>query len=190
MLSRLLAEDWPGKVARAKPAVGGTRKLLTTTAVCGIRKNLTKPAVGGKRQKITPVVKESIASSVHESDWDHWQRHSPQPESHNCGRCNFIREKAEFLRNYPWLEPRPTFMGDDWKFGCNACRWLMLNAKKREQHSGRRGCQVRACAFSRFQVSCDKKMSVLHDRLQAHSREAGHRMAVSAVQRASHFFHS
>ena len=111
MLSRLLVQDWPAKVARAKPAVGGTRKLLTTTAVCGIRKNLTKPAVGGKRQKITPVVKESIASSVHESDWDHWQRHSPQPESHPCGRCNFIREKAEFLRNYPWLEPRPLFIG-------------------------------------------------------------------------------
>ena len=144
MLSRLLAEDPPSwKEARANAAVGGTGKLRTTPASGVKRKMLTKPAVGGKRQKTkTPVVKESIAGSVHESDMEHWQRHSPEPESQKCGRCNFIREKAEFNRNYPWLEPRPLFMGGDWKFGCNVCRWLMLNSK-RETHSGRRGSQER-----------------------------------------------
>ena len=78
MLSRLLAEDSPEKKARTKPAVGG--KLITKAAVGGKRKMPTKPAVGGKRQKRASVAKQSIVGSVHESDTEHWQRHSAEHE--------------------------------------------------------------------------------------------------------------
>ena len=105
MLSRLLAKDNPRKETPAKPAVGGKRKLHPFVVV--------EKSHSDKRDKLTKKrkVTNSKAGSVHESDREHWQRHSPEPESKNCGRCNFIREMGEFGREYPWLEPRPVFLG-------------------------------------------------------------------------------
>ena len=105
----------------------------------------------GKVKKQSPlfsVQDEDLVGSVHESDAAHWMRHGEDPSSRQCGRCLYIRNKAEFSLDYPWLQPRPLFMGGHWRLGCNACSWQSRNSE-RDKHEGKRGCKVRASKTSR-----------------------------------------
>ena len=53
----------------------------------------------GKVKKQSPFISvqdEALVGSVHESDAVHWMRHGEDPSSSTCGRCLYIRNKAEF----------------------------------------------------------------------------------------------
>lgn len=135
-------------------------------------------------KKDAPVDEEKSVGSVIESDCGHWHRHSAQPYSKVCCRCNFIRNKAELQRVYPWLMPRPSFKGGHWRLGCDTCHWMFSNSKK-ERHAGRRGCKIRASTFSAYRFTCTGSWGKLHDRIKAHSVESGHRISHAASQRCS-----
>ena len=74
------------------------------------------PAVGcnGKLEQETDLV-----GTVHESDESHWKRHCGHPSSSTCGRCFYIRHKAELHLDFPWLSERPAHMGGSWCLGCD-----------------------------------------------------------------------
>ena len=127
---------------------------------------------------------EDLVGSVHESDAVHWMRHGEDPSSSTCGRCLYIRNKAEFYLDYRWLQPRPLFMGGNWRLGCNVCSWRSKNSE-REKHEGKRGCKVRASTFAAFNFVCHESARRLRIKVQAHSLEEGHRIAVLASNRAS-----
>ena len=124
-------------------------------------------------------------SEVQEPDAAHWERHSAQPSSQTCSRCNFIRNKAHLQREHPWLTPRPIFMGGPWRLGCDLCAWMFAHAE-RENHRGRQGCKTRACAFAKYQFgSCQAPYKTIRDGINAHQNVSGHRAAVIASQRCS-----
>ena len=121
--------------------------------------------------------------SVHESDAAHWERHSTDATAHGkCCRCNFIRAKAEFKREHPWLTPRPIHMGGRWRLGCDVCAWKYSNAG-RERHETRGGTTHRASKWANSQFFCHGSSWVLRNRVKAHAAEAGHRATVIASQR-------
>ena len=136
MLSRLFAsvpeEVVYPKHKQAKLAVGGKRRNkrkseINESLLGGIGSAAQKmtgqrlPSLevcvsrSHKRHKVaktkTTAKKEAIAGSVDESDTQHWRRHGGEPESKKCCRCHFIREKSNLAREYPWLEPRPSYLG-------------------------------------------------------------------------------
>ena len=117
-------------------------------------------------------------------DAAHWRRHGAHPDSKKCGRCIFIRSKADLLREHPWLTPRPSYMGGHWRLGCSVCRWMFSNSQK-ETHHGRRGCKVRASVFASFNFMPPGFLHRLHDRVRAHGIEDGHRLAVIASRKSS-----
>ena len=121
--------------------------------------------------------------SVHESDAAHWERHSTDATAHGkCCRCNFIRAKAEFKREHPWLTPRPIHMGGRWRLGCDVCAWKHSNAG-RERHETRRGNTHRASKWANSQFYCHGLFVELRYRVKAHAADAGHRASVIASQR-------
>jgi len=131
------------------------------------------------------VQEEGLVGSVHESDVVHWERHSEDPSSSTCGRCIYIRIKAELRREHPWLSPRPKFMGGDWALGCDVCSWR-YKYSERENHKGKRaGSKLRASTFAGFKFVCHGSGWSLRKRVQAHSVHAGHRIAILASHRAS-----
>ena len=101
------------------------------------------------KTKMEAEQEEDSAGSVHESDVAHWRRHSAEPSSKKCCRCNYIRNKAELHREHPWLKPRPSCMGGRWRLGCDCCKWMSSNSQQ-ETHVGRRGSKVRSCTFANF----------------------------------------
>ena len=137
----------------------------------GRKSSIKNPADGGNNKL------EQDVGSVHESDESHWKRHSGDPSSSSCCRCFYIRHKAEFRREFPWLGPRPTHMGSHWRLGCDVCHWMSTN-KKKETHQGRRGSIKRAGAFAAFNYLCSPYR--LRERLSQHCLEEGHKIAAGA----------
>ena len=86
-----------------------------------MKPSFQNPAVGGN-DKLEQEI--ALVGDVHESDASHWNRHMG-PSSSTCGRCLYIRHKAEFRREHPWLRPRPAHMGGPWRLGCDARHWRM-----------------------------------------------------------------
>ena len=103
-----------------------------------------------KQSPTTSVQEEGLVGSVHESDVFHWERHSGEPSSSTCGRCIYIRNKAELGRDYPWLSPRPGFMKGDWALGCDVCSWRCKYGERENQNGKRAGagfdiCRLQLC---------------------------------------------
>ena len=111
----------------------------------------TKPKMHGR--PLAPL-KEEMVGSVHESDADHWRRHSSQRCANKCCRCNFIRHKAELQREAPWCQPRSSFMGGPWRLGCDVCQWR-VSSKTKEHHTGRRRSDFRARLFAKYGFVCN-----------------------------------
>ena len=84
----------------------------------------------------------------------------------------------------PWLAEKPSYQGGSWRLGCDVCAWHR-SQKAQEDHEGRRGCKVRACAFARHDFCCSGKTSIIYKRLMAHACRDGHRAAVIASKRAA-----
>ena len=85
----------------------------------------------GMMKRPSPLIsvqEEDLVGSVHQSDAAHWKRHGEDPSASTCGRCFYIRNKADFMREHPWLTPRPTFMGGYWRLGCGVCSWRYKSA--------------------------------------------------------------
>ena len=139
-----------------------------------------------KRKKhgrpLAPMRPSELVGSVHESDADHWTRHSGQPSAMKCSRCHFIRHQAELQRVAPWCQPRPAFMGGHWRLGCDVCQWRVSSSTK-EHHTGRRGSAYRANVFAKFRFWCHAEYRIFRDRLDAHATTAGHRISAMASQR-------
>ena len=83
-----------------------------------------------------------LVGSALESDVVHWERHSGEPSSSTCGRCIYIRNKAELRRDYPWLSPRPGHMKGDWALGCDVCSWRCKCGERENQNGKRVGNKV------------------------------------------------
>ena len=138
-----------------------------------------------KQSALISVQQEGLVGSVNESDAVHWVRHAEDPSSSTCGRCLYIRNKAELWREHPWLSPRPKFMGGDWALGCDVCSWR-YKSPERENHTGKcAGSKLRASTFAAFKFVCHISGRTLRIRVQAHSVHAGHRIAILASHRAS-----
>ena len=105
--------------------------------------SIKNPAVGGHDKP------EQDVGSVHESDEAHWNRHSGDPSSRNCCRCFYIRHKAEFRRDHPWLRPRPAHMGSHWRLGCDACHLMSKKSQAEKRELG----WTRACVWAGFEFS-------------------------------------
>ena len=176
MLSRLFfAEPTTPQKRKPRPLACDTPPRETKKA----RINAISP-----KTKMEVLQEDDLVGSVHESDAAHWMRHSADPSSKTCCRCNYIRNKAELHREHPWLKPRPSFMGGRWRLGCDCCKWMYSNSR-RETHPGRRGCKLRASIFANFNFVCNADYRVMHDRIRAHSAESGHRVSAIASHRCS-----
>ena len=137
-----------------------------------------------RRPEVEEGQEDDLTGSVHESDVAHWSRHSAEPSSKKCCRCNYIRNKAQLHREHPWLKPRPSCMGGRWRLGCDCCKWMSSNSQQ-ETHVGRRGSKVRSSSFANFNFVNNGPYYVLHNRIQAHSVTTGHRVAILASHRCS-----
>ena len=124
-----------------------------------------------------------LVGSVHESDAAHWKRNADDPSSSTCGHCVYIRNKAELWREHPWLSPRPAFMGGDWALGCIVCSWRHKNSEIGIRKGKPRGSKLRASTFAAFKFVCHDAQ--LRYRVQVHSVEAGHRIAMLASHQAT-----
>ena len=105
-----------------------------------------------KTCKTTAAEKRSNADvfvgSVHETAAGHWQRHRESPkDAEKCMRCMFARHKDAWKKEMPWLSEKPAFQGGYWRLGCDVCAWYSRQ-RGPEKHEGRRGCNVRSCAFA------------------------------------------
>ena len=56
----------------------------------------------GSGSPLISVQEDDLVGSVHESDAAHWKRHRGDPSSSTCGRCLYIRNKADFMREHSW----------------------------------------------------------------------------------------
>ena len=126
-----------------------------------------------------------LVGSVHESNAQHWQRHSCQLGTAMCCRCNFIRHKSELLREQPWCTERPLFMGGRWRLGCDVCRWMSSACTKKEKHAGRRGCNIRASIFAKHEFVYNGSYFDMERRIAQHATHSGHRAASIAAERLS-----
>ena len=61
--------------------------------------------------------------------------------------------------------------------GCDICAWFFEGKGGQEEHEGRRGCEVRSCAFARHCCTTSGPTSVVWHRLQQHEACDGHRAA-------------
>ena len=126
--------------------------------------------------------------SVHETDLQHRQRHSCQPCSADCCRCNFIIHKAELAREFPWLGPRPSFLGGRWRLGCDVCRWkacLQGTSKDKHAQPGRRGSATRASSYARHEAVYTMPYFKMLGFIKQHASYDGHRAAEIAAKRVS-----
>ena len=157
----------PKKQPRALPrkkSAGGAKQPCPAA-----KKGRKSPAVGGSDKLAQDV------GSVHETDESHWKRHSGDPSSSSCCRCFYIRHKAEFRREFPWLGPRPMHMGSDWRLGCHVChKKEQKETGKPVYRQGRRGCSIRASDMTRFNYLCEP--CSLRDILEVHQRHC-HKIA-------------
>ena len=67
--------------------------------------SVSKPKMKNESPRLSVSEQDDLVGCVHESDAQHWKRHYGDPSSRTCGRCHFIRNKAELLRDFPWLSP-------------------------------------------------------------------------------------
>ena len=133
---------------KKRPLAFDSEKRAGSEKRAKTKKAMITMASNGKTNKV-----EDLVGSVHESDFAHWMRHGDEPSSSTCGRCTFLRNKAEFRREYPWLTPRPTFMGGHWRLGCDVCSWRCKNSE-REKH--KREARVQSAGFD----ICSLQLSV------------------------------
>ena len=123
-----------------------------------------------------------LVGTVEESDFAHRIRHGEGLVSRKCARCFYIRSKAEFSSEYPWLQPRPLSMGGHWRLGCNACSLAYSNSEQ-GKHEGKRRCDVEMAKFAGFNFLCRISNKYLRSRLKQHSLTKEHRAAVLASNR-------
>ena len=127
---------------------------------CGVGERCSKKRRAGEEReypkatkcKTTAAEKRSLADvlvgSVHETAAGHWQRHRDSPkDADKCVRCMFARHKDDWKKGMPWLSEKPAFQGGYWRLGCDVCAWY-CRQKVSEKHKGRRGSNVRSCAFA------------------------------------------
>lgn len=113
---RPLAQAKTAKLAEAVP-----KTLLGSARIRAARRFNAKST--GKAPEPDDILESIDVGSVHETDSEHRQRHSGQPGSAHCSRCNFILHKAELARKQPWCTPRPQFLGGLWRPRCDLYRW-------------------------------------------------------------------
>ena len=83
---RPLALDSEKRAGSEKRAKTGKARITSLPSFSNVK----------KQSPLISVQDEDLVGSVHESDAVHWMRHGEDPSSSTCGRCLYIRNKADF----------------------------------------------------------------------------------------------